>query len=154
MVSVHLLEANPNDMDSSIRKLTEEFIPAFTEHWQNGYEEFFEARPSLFIQLFVNMWVHGDLKLVLAKEGVKTVGFFIAMPFRPMEYEARVLNITDFWCNGDIAVQRALSLYAEDMAKLLACNEVWYDGLAKLPPTFSPQWKLMQPQYIYRLVRR
>ncbi len=153
MITVDMPEVKANDAERAIAILRDEVFPLYLRYWDEEVRPLSNQPFNPHLQLFIEMWFSGGLKLVIAKENAVTVGFATCIVFRPLQYQATVLQIHDAYASRRADVQQEMSNYISTMAKILGCNEIWVDGNIRWTVSLPIQWKEYAPcaNKIYRL---
>ena len=127
MITVDLLEPKPNKLEESLALLQSDIFPLYVKHWQEELEPHYHKDFEPHLQLFIDMWVRGGMKIFVAYENGHAVGFVIGILFRPLQYTASVLQIQDSYTDNRSDVADAFNKYISNALRILGCNEVWYD---------------------------
>ena len=153
MVTVDLLEPTPSKPEQSIALIRDRIMPLYMRFWQDIIQDTYGKPFNPHIQLFLEMWFTNGLRFILAKDGQSPVGFATCILFRPMQYQARVLQVSDFYDARRADVAKALIEYIETLAKMLNCDELWFDQHNITSAAFSSKWMEQAPMGMRRYTR-
>lgn len=152
MTTVELVEPKPNDIDASVKMLRDRIFPAYARWWSQHIARDGAHAFNPPIQHFINMWFSGSMKIFMASEPGAVTGMLIGMVYRPMQYEASVFGIMDFFADNSDA-ERALFDHVLQAVRILGCNEIWFDKrYSRDDPELPPEWKkyFTVPTLVYR----
>lgn len=153
MLEVDLLEPTPTKPEQAINTLRDTLMPLYTKWWTEIAQSQYDKPLNMHISLFLELWFGGGLKCVVAKENGKAVGFAVCIMFRPLQYEASVLQIHDMYASGSNAVADKLWEYIEQLARMLNCNELWFDEHSRCRCVNSARWREQKPMMIRRFTK-
>lgn len=152
MITVDLLEPVPSKPEQSIDLIKKDLLPLYAEFWQKVAQPQYDRPWNMHVALFLELWFGGGLRCVIAKENGRAVGFAVCIIFRPLQFEASVLQIHDMYA-PDANVEREMWQYIDNLAKILNCNELWLDKSCRLNPQLSHKWNMKAPTTIERYVK-
>lgn len=153
MITVDLVEPTPTKPTEAVEVLRESVFPMYLRFWEENIQANYNKLFNPHIALFIEMWFGGGLRILIAKDNDKTVGFAVCVLFRPLQYQASVLQVHDLYDGKNMAVTKALIDYIEQMAKMLNCDEIWYDQ-HNTNAMFSARWQEQQPMTIRRFIKQ
>lgn len=133
MITVELFEANANNIDACSTRLQQDLLPLYVKQWDTMQRPIFGKPFSLNAQIFIDLLLRGISRIFIAYESGQAIGFCVCIPMRPMQYEAAVLQVHDFFSNGRSDVHEALMEKVEQAASMLACDELWIDTSTQIP---------------------
>ena len=154
MITADILEPPAGDPGQALDDMGRAVAPLMAEAWkENG--KFYGGRTfSLNAPALAQMWVSGDLKIFVAYgDDQKPCGFLCGLVFRPLQYDSRVFQITD-WFGRTPEAERVLFKTALDAMKFLGVSEasaVLRDG--ERIPDLPARWRETGRQEQVRLVK-
>lgn len=110
------------DIEAAVNRLREELLPLHAKAWAAkaanvGKNYDFNAVP------FVQMWIDKTLRVFMAYDGDKPVGYIIGITYRPMTYMAQVFSVED-WYTPEAEVETALFDYMRSALRFIGCDEI------------------------------
>lgn len=125
----------------------------YLESWNRDKEPLYHKPFSLNIAAFAQLWFTQTLKLFIAYDGDKPVGFLVGMVFRPLPYEANVFQIEDWYGSGIDEVERGLFDFATSAIRFMGCDELWLADRADREPSPMKGWKVENTFRYYRFTK-
>ena len=154
MITVDLLEPKPNKLEESLALLQSDVFPLYVKHWQEELKPHYHKDFEPHLQLFIDMWVRGGLKIFVAYEDGKAVGFVIGIVFRPLQYTASVMQVQDSYTDHRSDISEAFSKYIYSALRILGCNELWYDMQYRSGgPRLGDEWVEQEEIRIRRFIK-
>ena len=150
MIDYDILLPDP-DYNKALDQLNEALESLYVESWVADKQEAYGKPFNMNLASFVQMWVNSALKIFLARDNGKVVGFMVGMVFRPLPYDASVFQVED-WYSKDPAVVKGLFDYAMQAVKFIGCDEIWVADRADREPLVTG-WKEANRFMFHRYVR-
>lgn len=149
-----LFEPSTNN-DESLERLTKEFAPLHMKAWHDSKMPHYGKQYDLNVAAFAAMWLNKSLRIFMAYENTKPVGFLIGFHFRPMQYQATVFQVEDWYTGNNKEMEEGLFDFMYNGLRFMGCDEL----LITLPPNsepmnFGPGWKVKNQFAMYRYVRK
>lgn len=121
-VKFDLIEPIKN-AEEATKFLAGNFLPIFDEYWEAKGKDYYGARWDIKVVDFTQLWMHGTLTLVLAKDDDKPVGFILGAILRPLLYDTRLLRI-ETWYIKDRYLEYDMFSYLENGLKFMQVDEI------------------------------
>lgn len=123
----------PKTIEDAIGHLERDIVPLLGECWNARGKNFYHADILFDVQTFSTLWLGGGLSLVIAYDEDKPVGIFIGVKFRPMLFQARVLQVET--CYGQTpAIEQGLYEYVASVLNVMGVDELWVqDDINQVP---------------------
>ena len=132
-----------NNNDESLERLTREFAPLHMKAWEEVKKRHYNKSYDLNVAGFAALWLNKSLKIFMAYEDAKTVGYLMGFHFRPMQYQANVFQVEDWYTGGNSEVEEGLFEYMYEGLRFLGVDEVLMTvGSSETPPDLGPAWKM------------
>ena len=132
-----------NNNDESLDRLTREFAPLHMKSWSETKQRHYGKQYDLNVAAFASMWLTKSLKIFMAYEEGKPVGFLIGYHFRPMQYQATVFQVEDWYSGGNREVEEGLFEYMYEGLRFMGVDEVLITvGANEQPIDLGPGWKV------------
>lgn len=152
---VDILEPK-QDPEESVRLASTVLAPLYQKCWQEEQEPHYGKPFDLHAQLFLDLWFTGGSKIFLARERSgenKPIGFLIGMLFRPIQYNAHVFQVQDWYAGGRADVEQELFDHVVSALRFIGCDEVWVGRSMKPVPSLGDSWKKANDFSITRYVK-
>ena len=152
---VDILEPK-QDPEESVKLASTVLAPLYQKCWQEEQEPHYGKPFDLHAQLFLDLWFTGGSKIFLARERGgenKPIGFLIGMLFRPIQYNAHVFQIQDWYGGGRADVEQQLFDHVVNALRFIGCDEVWVGKSMKAAPSLGSGWQLKNTFSINRYVK-
>jgi len=154
MITADILEPPAGDATQALDDMGKAVAPLMAEAWkENG--KFYGGRAfSLNAPALAQMWLSGDLKVFVAcDEDAKPCGYLCGLVFRPLQYDGKVFQITE-WFGRTQEAERVLFETALNAMKFLGVSE----AVATLRrgeriPELPSRWREAGRQEQVRLVK-
>lgn len=144
-----------NNNDESLERLTREFAPLHMKSWEEVKKRHYNKSYDLNVSAFAALWLNKSLKIFMAYEETRPVGYLIGFHFRPMQYQANVFQVEDWYASGDKEVEEGLFEYMYEGLRFLGVDEVLMTvGSSETPPDLGPAWKMANTFKQVRYVRK
>ena len=132
-----------NNNDESLERLTREFAPLHMKSWEEVKKRHYNKSYDLNVSAFAALWLNKSLKIFMAYEETKPVGYLIGFHFRPMQYQANVFQVEDWYASGNKEVEEGLFEYMYEGLRFMGIDEVLVTvGSSETPPDLGPAWKM------------
>lgn len=152
MITYDILEPDA-DYNKALDSLSEQVGALYAESWAKDKQETYKKPFSMNIAAFAQMWFSHALKLLVAKEDGKAIGFLVGMVFRPLPYDATVFQVEDWYALKEEA-ERGLFDYMEKAVRFIGVDEIWVaDKADREPKVKSSVWKEENKFLFRRYVR-
>ena len=154
MITADILEPPAERGDEALESMGSIVVPLMSEAWKRNGSFYGGKLFSLNAPALAQMWLSGDLKLFIAyTEDREPVGYLAGIVYRPLQYEARVFQITEWWSRVPEA-EPVLFAAALNAMRFLGVPEAFAtlragESLPKLPS----RWKESGRQEQIRLVK-
>ena len=129
------------DRNKAIDDLTAAIGTLYAESWNRDKEAEYKRPFALNIAAFTNLWFGGALKLFMAYDDDKPIGFLVGMVFRPLPYEASVFQVEDWYSAGISEVEQGLFDCAVNAIRFIGCSEIWVADKIDRNPKAMNGWK-------------
>ena len=144
------LELAPGNAQEASDLITKKLLPLHKEAWDTEKRQVLGRDYDPNITALMQMWVSGALKIVLlSTEEDETVGYVLCAEFRPLAYNARVLQVEDYYVRPHYRHQgmQAINELVVEMATMCGCHELWTtEQGGDYPLTIDPtNWAERQP---------
>ena len=153
MISVDLLDPTPAKPEQAIAVLKDTILPLYVQYWQEYAYSKYNKEFNPHIQLLLELWFGGGLRFFVARDDGKAVGFAVCIIFRPLQYQATVMQVHDLYDSHNIEVAQALFDYINTTSRVLNCDELWYEEYRNTGATFGSRW-IEQPHMDIRRFTR
>lgn len=147
-----LLEPN-TDRNKAIDDLTAAIGMLYAESWNRDKESTYRKPFSLNFAAFTQLWFSSALKLFVAYDDDKPVGFLIGMVFRPLPYDASVFQVEDWYSAGIDELERGLFDYAMHALRFIGCDEVWVADKVDRSPAAMKGWRESNTFLYHRFIK-
>lgn len=145
------------DIDKSLARLTEFFIPLYAKSWaeekapRKENQAFDVNAPTL-----ANIWLSKAMKIFIAYDGEHPCGYLMGMVFRPLPYQALVFQVEDWYVeNHNRQTEDGLFKYALEAIKFIGVDELWVAHTQdEIYPLVGGDWELRDKYENDRYVRR
>lgn len=141
------------DLNESMDMLGRDLADLYAKSWNADKKHVYDKQFSLNIQAFAQMWFSKTLRVFMAYDGRKPVGFLIGIVFRPMPYEASVFQIEDWYTDGDREMERGLFDYAMNAVRFIGCDEIWVAHKADHEVDLPSKWHEQNTFRLHRYVK-
>lgn len=144
-----------NDRDKALERLLKDFAPLHMEAWEKRKRAKYKRDYDLNVTTFVAMWLNKNLKIFMAYDGDKSVGYLTGLTYRPMEYMATAFQVDDWYTNDSPVIEAGLFDYLHDALRLMGCDELLIpqDGQDELPQ-IGDAWEKASETRLVRFVRK
>ena len=152
---VDILEPK-QDLEESVGLTSTLMAPLYQKCWKEEQEEYYGKPFDLQAQLFLDLWFTGGSKIFLAREREgeqKPIGFLVGMLFRPIQYNAHVFQVQDWYSGGRADVEQELFNHAISALRFIGCDEVWVGRSLKSAPSLGSSWKKANDFSITRYIK-
>ncbi len=130
-----------SDYNKALETLSDVLSDIYTESWVKDKQATYGKPFNMNLATFAQLWFNSALKIFIASDNGKTVGFMVGMVFRPLPYDASVFQIED-WYSADPTVVKGLFDYAVQAIRFIGCDEIWIADRADREPVInSAIWK-------------
>lgn len=142
-----------SDLNASLDMLTSTFAPLYTESWVKRKAALYGGKQfDMNVNVFANMWFSRALRIFMAYEDGKPVGYILAMLFRPLTHQSSIMQLEDWY--GAPGVLRQLFEYTETAAKFIGIDEIWISHNAhEEAPALSSDWRKRHTTVIDRYAK-
>lgn len=157
MSSIDILEPKRNSMENTIQLISKEFLPLYQEYWQNVAKPKVGRDFNPHIQAIVELWLNGGFKIFVTRDENNTMtGFATCMVYRPLQYNANVLQIQDIYSREGVQGYKDIVAYLGNASKLLNCNEILCTTRVEKFDFhwFGNTWEQREMDIYYRLVKQ
>lgn len=145
-----LFEPSANS-DESLERLTREFAPLHMRSWEQSKKPHYDRAYDLNVGAFANMWLSKSLKIFMAYEAAKPVGFLMGYLFRPMQYNATTFQVEDWFTGNNQEVEDGLFDYLHTAMRFMGCDELLImTDLNEPYRDIGPEW---HPRNSFKMVR-
>lgn len=142
MIETRLLEYDPTSIEGSFRLLTDVLMPLYNEYWQTICKPLYDVEFSPKAEAFMSIWATGIGKVLIAYRDDKPVGFLVGTVYRPMQFDATVLHVQDYYCDHDNEVMHSLFTKLDEIARILSCTEIWFEKCDHdVRPMINSSWR-------------
>lgn len=141
----------PKEVDKAVALMRDEIDPLFFDFWEAKGKPFYKEDYSLGIFAFTQMWNLKTIKLVVAYQDNKPVGFLLGISFSPILFASRnIIQIEA--CYGDTSeIEKGLFDYFMTLTPILEIDEVWISSDAGL--NYKPEWEKRNTITVDRYVK-
>lgn len=122
-ITYDLFEPSTNS-DESLEKLTRDFAPLHMQAWKQAKQDAYGKGYDLNVGAFANMWLNRTLKIFMAYKDGKAIGYLTGIAFRPLQYQAALFQVEDWFTNNDPVVEDGLFQYMLNAIRFLGCDEI------------------------------
>lgn len=141
--------------DESLERLTKEFAPLHMQSWETVKKRHYNKPYDLNVAAFAALWLNRSLKIFMAYEETKPVGYLMGFVFRPMQYQASVFQVEDWYTGNNQEVEDGLFDYMYEGLRFMGIDEVLLNiGDTEKAPDLGPGWKLSNTFKQVRFVRK
>ena len=141
---VDILEPK-QDLAASVKIASEVVAPLYQKHWQENQQPYYGKPFDLHAQLFLDLWFTGGSKIFLARQldaDKPPIGFLLGLTFRPVQYNAHVFQVQEWYSAGRDDVAAALFSHAIDALRFIGCDELWVSqSAAAMPELVDKAWR-------------
>lgn len=130
-----------SDRNKAIDDLSAALGTLYVDSWSRDKEPEYHKPFSLNVAAFAQLWFMQSLRLFIAYDDDKPVGFLIGMVFRPLPYEASVFQVEDWYASGIDEVERGLFDFATSAVRFMGCDEVWVADRVDRDPKPMKGWR-------------
>lgn len=153
MVTYDIFEPG-TDVNASIDSLNTNIGPIYAESWVKDKQPDYGKPFDMNVAAFVQMWLSNGIKLFVAMEDKKVVGYLIGMVFRPLPYNATVFQVEDWYARGDKEVEQGLFDFAMNAIRFIGCDEILIaDRADRKPLVRGNGWKESNTYLYHRFVK-
>ena len=151
---VDILEPK-QDPEESVRLASTVLAPLYQKCWQEEQEPYYGKPFDLHAQLFLDLWFTGGSKIFLARRrgSDEAIGFLVGMLFRPIQYNAHVFQVQDWYAGGRADVEQELFDHVVSALRFIGCDEIWVGRSLKSAPSLGSSWKKANDFSITRYVK-
>lgn len=146
------------DLNKAMDALGRVLNPTLHKAWE-AKRKSYEDKPFDFnVAVFTQLWLQKDLKVFIAYDennGNEVLGFMTGLVYRPIQYNARVFQVQDWYTGDNIEVEKALFKYLTEAVKFLGADEILVsnsDGDSF--PEIPGNWKLATTSRTKRYIRK
>ena len=137
-----LFEPSDNN-DESLDRLTKEFAPLHMKSWETVKKRYYDKAYNMNVSAFATLWLSRSLKVFMAYEETTPVGYLIGFQFRPMQYQANVFQVEDWYSGGNKDVEEGLFEYMYEGLRFMGIDEVLMTvGTGEQAPVLGPAWQV------------
>lgn len=123
----------PKDIDAGVKIIHDEVLPLLQKSWEVYGKPVYEKDFSLHVEAFMNLWVMGNLVMVIAyNDNKEAVGVLIGLRFIPMYFHSNVLQVETCY-SDDAEVVDKLYDHISSIGGILNIDEVWVQNDTGLP---------------------
>lgn len=147
------LKRLPETPDEAARFVTEQLLPLHKESWEKEKQPLYGREYDPNIAAIMQMWLGGFLKIVMQYSGETPVGYLLALEFRPITHNIRMLQIEDWYVVPDYRGrgEKILFSYVQEMASMTGCHEIHLAEQGdNAPPLDAARWKERMPPITMR----
>lgn len=150
-----LFEPSSNN-DESLDRLSKEFAPLHMQAWSDSKQKVYGKSYDLNVQAFAQLWLARSLKIFMAYDSeTRAVGYLMGFHFRPMQYQATVFQVEDWFTAGNSEVEEGLFEYMYEGMRFMGVDEVLITVAANEQPIdLGPAWKVANTFKQVRYVRK
>lgn len=148
------LEKVPGSAADAARFITEKFLPLHKASWDKEKKPLqgYDYDPN--ISAIMQMWIGGALKIVmLYAAGTDPVGYLLALDYRPITHNARLLQVEDYYVDEAYSGrgEKALIAFVQEMASMTGCHEIRLAEQGDTAPQLDPdRWAELSPPVTMR----
>lgn len=113
-----------NDTDTSLNRLTSEFAPLHVKSWNETKAKRYSKPYDLNVGAFTAMWMNRTLRVFMAYEDGRPVGYLTGFVFRPMQYQASVFQVEDWYTGNNSEMEKGLFDYVLNAVRFMGCEEI------------------------------
>lgn len=136
-----LFEPSSNN-DESLNRLTQEFAPLHAKAWHEVKQKSYNRPYDMSVATFATMWLNKTMKIFMAYEDAKPVGYLYGIAFRPLNYQATAFQVEDWFADGNAAVEDELFDYLHGALRMIGCDELLLStGMTDPLPNVGPGWR-------------
>lgn len=116
-----------SDLNASLDLLTNVFAPLYTECWARDKAMSHNQPFDMNVNVFANMWFSKAMRIFMAyDDSGQGVGYLLAMSFRPLTYQASILQVEDWYSkNHDAQMVAGLFDFMQTAAKFMGVDQIW-----------------------------
>lgn len=142
------------DLNAALDELTSKFAPLYTENWVKHKAALHGNPPfNMNVNVFTQMWLSKAMRIFMAYEDDEPVGYLLAMVFRPLPYQANVLQVED-WFAYTADSEAGLFNYMQSVLRFMGIDELWISrNSTKLVPRLEHNWHLQGTTVIDRYIK-
>lgn len=144
-----------NDRDKALDKLLKDFAPLHMAAWEKHKRSVYKRDYDLNVTTFVAMWLNKNLKIFMAYDGDKAVGYLTGIVYRPLEYLATAFQVDDWYTGDSPVIEAGLFDYLHDALRLMGCDELLVpQGVHAELPQVGTAWEKTSETKIVRFTRK
>ncbi len=149
-----LFEPSDNN-DESLDRLSKEFAPLHVKSWEKVKHRHYNKAYDLNVAAFASLWLSKSLKIFIAYEETTPVGYLMGFLFRPMQYQATVFQVEDWYTGNNREMEEGLFDYMYEGLRFMGVDEVLLSvGANETPMNLGPGWKIANTFKQVRYVRK
>lgn len=114
----------PKTPEEAVNPTKDKLVPLMKKYWSSKGKQVYGEEFDLSVLPFIQMWLHGNLIMIVAKDGDKEVGFFIGIVFEPMTFKANVVQ-AELWDADTKEIEEGLFRYLFNIVQVKNLNEIW-----------------------------
>jgi hypothetical protein len=123
----------PKDIETGVRLIHDEVLPLLQKAWDKMGKPTYEKDFNLHVEAFMNLWVTGNLVMVIAyNDNKEAVGLLIGLRFIPMYFHSNVLQVETCFSEDDEVTDKIYD-YICSIGSILNIDEVWVQNDTCLP---------------------
>lgn len=152
-ITYDLFEPSTNQ-DAALEQLTKTFAPLHMKAWQQAKQAIYGKGYDLNVGAFTSMWLNRTLKIFMAYKDGKAIGYLTGMAYRPLNYQAALFQVEDWFTDNNPEVEAGLFDYMKNAIRFLGCDEILMSNGKNQPmPSLGPEWKLKNQTVTNRYVK-
>lgn len=141
------VELTPDSPQDAARFISEKLLPLHSASWETEKKRLHDREYDPNIAAIMQMWVGGFLKIVMLYSGEEAVGYLLALEFRPMTHNIRLLQVEDYYVSPEYKGrgEKLLFAFLQDMAHMIGCHEIRIPEQGDTPQFSSDHWEEKTP---------
>lgn len=153
MITYDLLEPS-EDLNASLDSLSKRFAPLHSESWAKNKAAAYDRPYDVNVGVLSAMWMDKSLRIFMAYDDGKPVGYLTGIVFRPIPYRASVFQVEDWYARGNEDIEDGLFSYLRGVLRILGCDELWVaQGTSERLPQIPAGWRRANAFIHYRYVK-
>lgn len=120
----YVVKRMPEQPEDLQKFIIDDFGPLLDKYWKTYGEELYGKPINFEMSTFIHGWLSQAAFLLIAYENEKAVGFVIGMKFRPIFYQAHILQLERWYADRDDVVTGMFE-YINNILDILGTDEVY-----------------------------
>lgn len=139
--------------EEAIQNLANTLGEILVKAWDKDGKDTYGKPFNLNVVALIQTWLSGSLKVFVAYDNDKPVGFALGINFRPMQFTCNVLSIDTFYAETEEA-ERGLLAYISDAVRFLGVEEVWFTKPKDRVSLKLDGWEPKESLELCRLIKK